>query len=280
MKKIIWLASYPKSGNTWVRIFLSCLIKETLGDGFINDLIIPIISARSFYDDYLDIESSDLTFYELEMLKADAMRCFAGEIDTTPFFMKAHDAYTYRPDKAPVFAADISLGAIYIVRNPLDIAASFASHLDVSIDKVIELMANKDAMLAPNARGITPQVRQRLGSWTSHVSSWTGQEDMPVLTIRYEDLVLDPFNTFKKIVEFSSLPYSNEQILAAMEKSSFNNLQQQEQKFGFHEKVSSKNPFFRKGKIGGGKEELTPVQIEKITNGHRAVMEAYGYIAT
>ena len=81
MKKILWLASYPKSGNTWVRAFLSCLLKDNADDHFLNDLVALSVSSRIIYDNYLDIDTAELPYEELEVLRPPAIRSYAKEIE-------------------------------------------------------------------------------------------------------------------------------------------------------------------------------------------------------
>jgi aryl sulfotransferase len=279
MKKIIWLASYPKSGNTWVRAFLSYLFRDNTDDNFIRKLTAPSVSTRRFYDDYLDIETSDIPYGELERLRPVAIRAMAAELDEVPYFMKVHDAYTYTADNEPLFPADVSIGVIYLIRNPIDIAPSFSHHLDDTVDNVIRLMLSEDAALANNTKGILLHIKQKLTSWSSHVKGWTEQQDIPVLVIRYEDMLREPLIQFKKMAAFSGLSFSDDEIAAAVEKCSFKNLQRLEQEFGFSEKMSQVNPFFRSGKSGSGKEELTTAQLDLLYDGLGAVMETFGYTA-
>ena len=103
MGNIIWLASYPKSGNTWFRIFLTNLRGDNDQPADINDLdCTPIASARESFDDEVGIEASDLTPDEIDRLRPAVYETLAAHADE-PLFMKVHDAYTLVDGASPLF---------------------------------------------------------------------------------------------------------------------------------------------------------------------------------
>jgi len=177
-----------------------------------------------------------------------------------------------------MFPAEVSIGAIYIVRNPLDVAVSFAHHNNEAVDMTIEKMADNNYVLADNTHTIKQQVRQKLLTWSGHVHSWLQQKEIPVLMVRYEDMIAEPLNTFRKVVEFSGLSFTDEKISLALGKSSFDKLKTIEDKNGFREKSMLAKSFFRKGKAGSWRESLTPEQAQRIIADHREVMEQLGYL--
>src|SRR6056297_2681752 len=119
VKNIVWLASYPKSGNTWFRVFLSNLFSESPEPASINDLHhTPIASARQPFDEATGLPSSDMTFEEVDRLRPEVYRYQAKEAGELQF-RKVHDAYTYLEDGSPLFPPDVSKAAIYFIRNPL-----------------------------------------------------------------------------------------------------------------------------------------------------------------
>jgi len=124
-KKIIWLASYPKSGNTWFRAFLTNLFLDDDKTFDINELQGgPIASDRNMFDEHTNLDSSELCYDEVDNLRPDVYREFASTLDEVRF-MKVHDAYTYLNDGRAMFPHDVSLGCVYIVRNPFDLGLSF-----------------------------------------------------------------------------------------------------------------------------------------------------------
>lgn len=280
MSGIIWLASYPKSGNTWFRVFLTNLRGKIECPADINDLkSTPIASGRGIFDDAAGIEASDLTPDEIDRLRPEVYVHIAEQADET-LFMKVHDAYTYVDKKTSLFPQKATSGAIYFIRNPLDVAISFAHHSGWDYDTAISRMAEEAFAFCGKPKRLHNQLRQKLMSWSSHVKSWTEQTSFPVCVLRFEDMKQKPVETFEKAVRFSGLEYGREEILKALELSSFEDLQRQEKEGGFKEKSSSSEMFFRKGEIGTWCEELTEKQIKQIILNHREVMRRFDYLDT
>ena len=139
MSGIFWLASYPKSGNTWFRIFLTNLLREACAPADINDLKeSPYASARAMFDEFTGIEASDLCADEIDRLRPELYRYLADHAEG-PFFMKIHDAYTLVADNQPLIPTAASTGALYFIRNPLDVAVSFAHHSGWDYDTKLPL---------------------------------------------------------------------------------------------------------------------------------------------
>jgi aryl sulfotransferase len=278
MGGIIWLASYPKSGNTWFRIFLANLQGKEEGPAHINDLQgTPIASARGIFDDEAGIEASDLTMNEIDQLRPLIYEQLAANADET-LFMKVHDAYTFVDDNKPLFPEKATRGVIYVMRNPLDVSISFAHHLGCDYDTSILRMADENLAFYSNPKGLHSQLRQRLLSWSSHVKSWTELAPPPVFVLRYEDMKQKSMEVFEKAVRFSGLKYGRERVMKALDSSSFAKLQRQEKMTGFREKSPNSQLFFRKGEIGAWREELTEKQAKKVIDDHRAIMRRFGYL--
>ncbi|NJM14881.1 MAG: sulfotransferase domain-containing protein [Bacteroidales bacterium] len=197
---------------------------------------------------------------------------------TAPVFHKIHDAFHKNTNNQHIVPADTSKCAIYFIRNPLDVAVSFAHHNKASIDTAIENMCNPSFSFCNQQTGISYQFRQKLMDWSSHVNSWTNQQQIPCLTLKYEDMLNDSLNTFGKSVNFVGLRYNLQQIKQAIGNSSFNNLKLQEEKEGFNEKQPLAGSFFRKGIAGDWKNALGKQQIDKIIKHHGEAMEKFGYL--
>ena len=163
------------------------------------------------------------------------------------------------------------------MRNPLDIAISFANHSACSLDKAIKNMNNPEFAFCDNRNSLSNQLRQILLTWSEHVLSWMNAP-VPVCIIRYEDMKLDSFNTFKKAVKFMELDKSDEEIRTAIDNSRFDNLQKQEKEKGFKEKSQKADSFFRKGEVGDWHNHLNKAQVVNIINKHSKVMKMFGYI--
>lgn len=279
MGKIYWLASYPKSGNTWIRILLTNYLRDTQEPVDISKRLEggPIASSRVWFDEWAGIEASALPDAVIEKLRPEVYRCMA-RAETGPIYMKTHDAWKQTDKPEPLFPADISGGAVYIVRNPLDMAASLANHYGIDIDQAVQNLCDPDYANARSVGGITDQLHQYLGSWSHHVRSWLDQSGLPLLTIRYEDLLAGTQETFEKVIRFLGLDLNDERLCLSVKNAAFSELQQQEMKKGFPERPRKSSHFFRQGRAGGWRSELSPGQVEQLVTAHREFMHRFAYL--
>lgn len=269
----IWLASYPKSGNTWVRALLTGLEHDDeldinrLGQG-------PIASAREPMRAWLGIPTSDLTPVEVARVRLR----FDAELDATleqVRFRKIHDGLFTGPDDEPIVPPGATRGAVYIVRDPRAVAVSFAHHLGVSVERSVEIMAHSPGPYASeHINGI--QLPQRMETWSDHVRGWCDHELFPVLVVRYEDLHTDPIAELSRIVEFAGLSASAESIGHAVTQAGFARLQAKEQSDGFREQ-SGRGRFFRRGEAEAWREELDEELVVAIERDHGETMLRLGY---
>jgi aryl sulfotransferase len=275
--KIVWLASYPKSGNTWMRAFLTALLnKENPGVDINNMMPSTIASSRQLFDEMAGVSASDLLPEEIDRLRPAIYRQNAMESDEL-IYHKIHDAWIRLPGGEPLVPADATRCVIYIIRNPLDVAVSFANHLNTSIDKTINTMNNPDYAFCDRRDRLANQLRQRLLTWSGHVKSWLDESGLPVWVMRYEDMSAQPEITFTKAVNFIGLPHTPAEIKAALELCNFSRLQKQEEEKGFSEKNARSPSFFRKGTVGDWRNVLSPEQVERVVIPHREMMERFGY---
>lgn len=278
MKGIFWLASYPKSGNTWFRVFLTNLLCDADEPAHINELErTPIASARGIFDNEMGFEASDLTSDEIDRLRPALYRHLAEEAEE-PLFLKIHDAYTLMVNGAPLIPTEATAGAIYMIRNPLDVAVSFAHHSGWDYSTSITRMADDRFTFCGRTDRLHNQLRQKLLSWQNHVLSWVDRAPFPVCVLRYEDMKREPLETFARAAHFAGLPHSDTQIRKALEFSSFDVVQKQEESGGFREKSPASERFFRKGKIGSWREELSEEQAQRIVRDHGEVMRRFEYL--
>jgi len=277
MSKICWLASYPKSGNTWVRILLSNYLSELEHPADINALEInAIASSRQLFDEYIGLSSSDMDEDVIKYYQP----CLYDELVRNAnhdIYMKVHDAYIVNQDGLPLFSATATKNIIYIIRNPLDVATSFAHHLNISLNNSIQHMCDESFTMAKSVDNINNQLPQLLLSWSGHVQSWI-ESGLKVHIVRYEDMIFDPKKSFKAILEFMNFDVNEERLEKAISFSSFDSLKKQEQEKGFMMKDPRSQSFFRKGQIGAYREELTQEQIDTIVEYHRETMIKYGYL--
>jgi hypothetical protein len=274
---IIWLASYPKSGNTWLRIFLTNLRRDGAEPVNINELASsPIAGDRALFDEATGIEASDLTPQEIDRLRPLVYEHLAAGANET-LFLKVHDAYTHTADGLPLLPPRATRGAFYLIRNPLDVAVAFANHANSDLDTIIHRMADEEFALASGTGQLPEQLRQRLLSWSAHVLSWI-EAPFPVLVLRYEDMKQQPLETFAAAARFAGLPADPARVRKAVEFSDFQELQRQEQEHGFRERPSQTASFFREDGWGAWRRELTPEQAARLIRDHREVMRRFGYL--
>ncbi|MGQ0801878.1 MAG: sulfotransferase domain-containing protein [Pseudomarimonas sp.] len=279
MKQIIWLASYPKSGNTWFRVFLSNLVQRRMTPVNINELQdIGMASGRQLFDEWSGVAASDLSLDEVEDARPSVYEAISQHSKADVFF-KIHDALTCTSSGQPIVSARASKAAIYFIRNPLDVAVSFAHHSSWTLDKSIAAMNDPDYSFAGSSNKFHTQLRQRLLSWSEHVRSWTEHAYFPTLLLRYEDMQATPLATFKTATEFADIACSDEEIARALAFSDIRELQQQESLHGFKEKkFAETSRFFRKGKVGSWRDELSTQQVNQVIANHRDVMQKFGYL--
>lgn len=278
-QKICWLASFPKSGNTWTRLLLYNLLNnKTVADedSPINALG-SISSNRPQFDNLTGLTSSDLTDDEVDILRPDAYRMIADNASDL-LFIKVHDAYHCNFESKPVFPSDCSFGAIYLVRNPLDVVVSYAHHQGhENFEKVTNQLNAADHEMAG---GHQSQLRQKTFGWAGHYQSWHQQNAIPVLTIRYEDMIANTAACLTRIAAFIGLndPKLSSLIENAVEQSSFKKMQEREDLYGFRERPEKSKRFFRSGRTGEGAESL-PADIQrKLVGFNLPLMKELGYI--
>lgn len=287
--KSFWIASYPKSGNTWMRILLANLQATDGAPVRIN--AIPrmgggIAASREVFDEVLLIDSGLLTQDEIDILRPRLHEELArtgdpGEPDSERpaiCFNKVHDAYTLTAKGEPLLAgARGADGAIVIVRDPRDVAVSLAHHSDLTIDGAIAFMASPRAAFRNTRRATL--LRQRLLAWHLHVASWLDQRDVPLHLVRYEDMLGDTRSMLRQVAAFAGLRVTDEDADRAVRYSAFAELRRQEQQEGFRESPlpAQHQNFFRRGEAGGWRDQLSPAQVGRIEAAHGATMRRLGY---
>jgi len=274
---ITWLASFPKSGNTWTRVLLSNLIADdALDEDTFASLPGSISSNRVAFDAITGLPSSDLTDDEIDVLRPDYYRETSNHA-AQRLYVKVHDGYHDNVAGEPIFPGDCSFGTIYLVRHPFDVAVSYASHQGhQDFDKIVTQLNNPDHIMAGGGKN---QLRQRTLGWSGHYLSWHGQDAIPVLTVRYEDMLADTAACLKRMAAFLDLPQRHDDaaIAHAVEESRFDKLQAKEDKAGFRERPEKTERFFRAGRAGDGWEMLTDEQRERLYTANRGVMEELDY---
>lgn len=279
MSGIIWLASYPKSGNTWLRAVFANLLRAADSPASINNLGLgPGPASRQRFDELVGYEASDLTPDEVDAIRPDVYRYLTANSDE-PLLCKVHDARTLLPSGQSRFPADVTERVIYVIRNPLDVCVSYAHHAGQSdYDVIATEMADPNYSIAGWREWVHVQLRQIVLSWSAHALSWTEARDVAVQVVRYEDMHATPVETFAGAAAFAGLPSDPEAVARAVAFSSLEEMQRQERAHGFTERVARAQPFFRKGQVGSWRDALTGAQAARIIADHRDVMRRFGYL--
>lgn len=279
MSGFFWLASYPKSGNTWLRLGLQSLGNNGKPPDFTDrNGFAPIANARRAFDSHLDVESSDLTEDEAATLRPrlyETEARIAGE----PLLRKVHDAWTPTSAGEPLFPPAVTLGTLYIVRDPRDVVVSLADHMGMPLDKAVAFLGDPKATLSPSRRRANTQLPQRLLTWSTHVESWLDAPGPPApLLLRYEDMLNDPAAALLRAARHMGWDVTPEAAAKAAAATRFDALRAAEERHGFHERSPKANRFFRSGIAGGWRDKLTATQAAQIERDHGTVMARLGYI--
>lgn len=270
-----WLVSYPKSGNTWLRLFLSALID---GTSDINCIATDaIISDRRIIDEYLGIDSADFPEKDLIPYKGVLFDKWSRHQTVKEYLLcKVHDACSR--DGYLLFPPGITRGTVYVVRNPFDIAASLANHNAITIQAAVAHLCDPDYLISGNFNKLGAQLPQYLGTWAGHTESWETIHGKNMLVLRYEDMLRHPDVEFCRVVNYLGLNYSAQEIRTAISRTTFDQLKKQESASGFSEAPSKAGVFFRSGQAGGWRNELTRKEVEEIIKYNHSALLRYGYM--
>ncbi len=275
MPGILWLASYPKSGNTWMRAFLANLIldaPEALPLKRIGE-VCPSEPAEMWFKPLVKGAVADLAAAEVAELRTKAQeRAVSLNKNVVP--MKTH-SYFGEDCGHPIFSMKATFGAVYIIRDPRDVALSGADHFGKTVDEMIEWMADPMALAMAMAGTIVHELQS---SWSNHVESWTKWNHPGIFVVRYEDLLADPVDQFGRVARHFGIAKDAARIKKAVEFSAFKQLQKAEAEEGFVERSVHSEKFFRSGRSGGWRDKLTPEQAARIERDHAAQMKRFGYL--
>ena len=260
---IIWIASYPKSGNTWLRSFLSMYLNNTENDFNFNLLG----KIKSFPNTNLlrKFKIDGINFIEIAKKWIDMQEYINLNDEVT--YLKTHNLFCTLENKYKFTNKQNTIGMIYIVRDPRDIVVSYTNHFNKkNFEETFKtLKTNFNYEIKNNVK------ISLMGSWADHYNSWKNFNISEKIIIKYENMVEDPVATFTKIIIYLNKIYGlkvdQKKIIKCTEKTKFETLQNLEKKEGFKEKPNNVKNFFRKGKVGEWKDVLDKnlkYDIEKI----------------
>jgi hypothetical protein len=272
-RTLVWLASYPKSGNTWLRAFLANYFIDASQPVSINEMqkISFGDSSAPAYADLGRCNPAMLGPNQISVLRERHLERVSrnGQIN----FVKTHNAHI-RVGGRWLIPARLTRAAVYIIRDPRDMVLSYADHFDLDPAAAATVIASAGNRVPTNSR----TVMQFLGNWSDHVRSWSRAKDFPVLMLRYEDMLADAQAQFERVLRLIGAPIDAAALDQATRFSSFNVLAAQEQAAGFREKGGTQKQFFRKGISGQWRDALPGDIVERIGADHGAVMKRHGYL--
>ena len=283
---IIWLASYPKSGNTLVRALLSSYFFSK--DGIFNFKLIKYIkqfpNAGLFENLGINIEN------DKEVVKNYIKVQESINQKNSIQFLKTH-SYLFNIDNNPFTDLNNTLGAIYIVRDPRNVVTSNAHHYNISIEESLLRMTSSVHYGGDiKSKHEADRAKVYLGSWSSNFNSWKSFESVgKYLLIKYEELISNREETLLKILKYihklkkiNFVP-DNKKLKNVLESTTFEKMKSEEEKEGFSEsrtnlKTNEKIPFFNLGPKNKWQNILEPKIIKKIENSFSVEMKELGYL--
>tara|TARA_B100001057_G_scaffold119434_1_gene118124 strand:+ start:408 stop:1259 length:852 start_codon:yes stop_codon:yes gene_type:complete len=270
---IIWLASYPKNGNTWLRSLISAYYYSKdglfLGDKHLRNVEqFPVKKFLNTFDYDLNLPGDTSRFWVAAQEKINEERKLR--------FFKTHNALV-KLGKNDFTNRSNSLGGIYIVRDPRNVLDSISRHFQIDHDKALEVMQDKKNFTYDFKKKKDYSDFQFISSWELNYKSWKNNNLLPIKFLRYEDLLSETFFVFKEIIEFIDKLTNNkngfirEKAKNAVETTSFENLKKIEINKGFSESIFSrvgnkKIPFFHLGPKNNWQKNFDTKFVKRLNN--------------
>ena len=281
----IWLASYPKSGNTLVRSMLAAYFFSK--DGVYNfDLIknIKQFPVNALFQRMgIDVQNEEEVIKNYIKVQASFNKKNSVQ------FLKTH-SYLFNINNHAFTDLNNSLGVIYIVRDPRNIVSSLANHIGSSSEKSADILINSFKFGNIFSDQIAEQTMLYLGTWSGNYNSWKSfNNDGKYLLIKYEDLISDRDFVFRKILKFiyklqgTKFKIDQKKFQNTIETTDFNRMKKLEKEKGFfeaktHEKTGKKIPFFNLGPKNDWKKMLDEKIRNKIEAAFKKEMVELGYL--
>lgn len=279
---IIWISSYPKSGNTWVRALLSSYFYSK--DGNFHFDLLEHIKEFPKHSDYLNEISVSRNLAEIAKEWIPAQRKLNLKHNNSPFFLKTHSAIC-NVEGSDFTDKENTLGAIYVVRDPRNVILSLSNHFDYSIEKSLEMICNKKQIITNPTKENRYFGFTVVSDWQNHYRTWKNFKLVEVKIVKYEDLILSPKNTFISILnfinKFMQVDIDEDRIKNVLMSTEFSKLQQSENKYGFKESSNMSGfnkKFFNLGPKNDWKNLLKKEIKEKIENHFKEEMKELGYL--
>jgi len=281
---IIWIASYPKSGNTWLRSLISSYYFSE--DGLFNQNSLPFIQQfpqkkyfKSFnYNPKIITDTAKFWISAQKIINMDKKIKFfkthnvLGSINNSKFTDKKN-----------------TLGCIYVVRDPRNIITSLQNHYEMTKEESLNFMLNENKFIYDYSIKDDYSNFQFISSWEKNYQSWLNQKNFSIMMIKYEDLIKDTLETFKKVIKFiefitkSQKAYNEEKAKISIQSTTFEKMKQIERKDGFIESIFSKNesqkiPFFHLGPKNNWKNIFDEIYQKKLNLTFKQNLKELNYL--
>jgi hypothetical protein len=279
-RNLVLIASYPKSGNTWVRLVLEKLLhgREAFS---INDLSHGFqgYPRRLMFDSIAPVSAADLLPQEVDEFLPLVYRQFNNEM-LQRSLMKVHDCARRSVRSGEwIFPPECVQTVLYLVRHPFDIAVSYARFSDITVQAAVDVMSAAQEVWPAQTDRLSMALQPHIGSWSGNVRSWTEGSPYNVVSVRYEDLHANPQAVFPRLVAAAGFAFAGADVAAVIEETSFDRLQAEEREHGFRERPSGANAFFRAGRLQAWRDdgELNDALRDKLVQDHGEMMRKFGY---
>tara|TARA_Y100001958_G_C21203559_1_gene529899 strand:- start:596 stop:1438 length:843 start_codon:yes stop_codon:yes gene_type:complete len=278
---IIWIASYPKSGNTWIRSFLTSYYFCEKGIFDVEKLNkIQDYPNKQFFNE--KVKEGEIHKHWDESQKK---LCEKKEIR----FLKTHNSLINAFGNH-FTQPKYSLGVIYIVRDPRNVITSVKNHNDFqTYDEALKFMQDDNAVLTDYKHLENHAKTTIINSWRINYQSWLRNNFFRRLTIRYEDMISNPQQTFRDLIIFVNTicrfndSFDEIKFKNSIETTNFKSLQNLEEEGKFSENVYSRHDkrkikFFNQGPKNDWKKNLSKELIEKMNKFYKDDLEKFNYI--
>ena len=269
---IFWIASYPKSGNTWIRALLSSYYYTE--DGIFNESKIHNIDQFPQKKYFKDFKYDKTIVNDTARLWLKAQKKI--NLDKKLRFFKTHNAFG-NLNGNPFTDNTNSIGAIYVVRDPRNVITSLKNHYELDDNQAYSWMINENNYLYDihNFEEDGYSDFQFISSWSTNYKSWKVQKKIPIKIIKYEDLLNETYLVFKDLINFINMLVNNsehinsDKLKKVIDSTLFDKLRKKEQDKGFTESVLSRDgkrkiPFFNLGPKNDWNKILNIKMVKKI----------------